>query len=39
MCVSILKALKADYNESQGLINSKELNNIGSAQQAVEGQE
>ncbi len=39
MCVSILKALKADYNETQGLINSNDLNNIGSAQQAVEGQE
>lgn len=39
MCVSILKALKADYHETQGLINSNDLNNIGSPQQAVEGQE
>jgi choline/glycine/proline betaine transport protein len=38
MCVSIYKALQADYKESQALINKKELKNIGSAQQAVEGQ-
>ncbi|MBC3901060.1 BCCT family transporter [Acetobacterium malicum] len=39
MCVSIFKALKADYSESQALLNNKEINNIGSAQQVVEGQE
>lgn len=38
MCVSILKALKADYSESQALINKKEIDKIGSAQQVVEGQ-